>query len=71
VPKVRGGKHGPIAVVHTICHSKIHSLFSETELARVYNTIDALRQNEEIIKFVKWISKRRTDFKSKNRPPKD
>lgn len=71
MPKVRGGKHGPIAVVHTICHSKIHSLFSETELARVYNTIDALRQNEEIIKFVKWISKRRTDFKSKNRPPKD
>ena len=71
VPKLRGGKHGAIAVIHTICHSKIHSLFSETELARTYNTIEALRENEEIVKFVKWIGKRPPDFRSKNRSPKD
>ncbi len=70
IPKLRGGKHGPIAVLHTICHSKIHSLFSETELARVYPTIEALRGNEEIQKFVRWLSKRPPDFRSKNRSPK-
>jgi len=58
-------------VLHTICHSKVHSLFSEAELARVYNTIEALRENEEIMRFVKWISKRPPEFRSKNRSPRD
>lgn len=71
IPKLKGGKHEPIAVLHTICHSKVHSLFSEAELARVYNTIEALRENEEIMRFVKWISKRPPEFRSKNRSPRD
>jgi len=71
VPKLRGGKHGPIAVLHTICHSKIHSLFSETELARVYHTIEALRGHDEVMRFVKWVSKRPPEFRSKNRAPND
>lgn len=71
VPKLRGGKHGPIAVLHTICHSKIHSRFSETELARVYNTIEALRGDEEIARFVNWVSKRPPEFRSKNRAPRN
>ncbi|MDA7922018.1 hypothetical protein N9B73_09705 [Verrucomicrobiales bacterium] len=58
-------------MIHTICHSKIHSLFTETELARTYSTIEALRENAEMVKLVKWISKRPPDFKSKNRAPKD
>jgi hypothetical protein len=58
-------------VLRTICHSKVHSLFSEAELARVYNTIEALRENEEIMRFVKWISKRPPEFRSKNRSPRD
>lgn len=70
-PKLRGGKHGPIAVLHTICHSKIHSLFSETELARSYNTIESLRENEEIIRFVRWVSKRPPEFRSRNRAPNE
>ena len=71
IPKLKGGKHGPIAVLHTICHSKIHSLFSEAELARVYPTIEALRQNEEVIKFVRWVRKRPPEFRSKNRSPRE
>ncbi len=71
IPKLRGGKHGPIAVLHTICHSKIHSVLSETELARVYNTVEKLRQHEEISRFVKWVRKRPPEFKSRNRAPKD
>ena len=71
VPKLKGGKHGPIAVLHTICHSKIHSLFSEAELARTYSTIEALRGHREVKKFVKWVSKRPPEYRSKNRPPKE
>ena len=71
IPKLKGGKHGPIAVIHTICHSKIHSVFSEVELARSYSTIEALREHEEMKKFIRWIKKRPPEFRSKNRSPKD
>lgn len=66
-PKLRGGKNGPIAILHKICHGKIHSLFSETELARRYNTIELLLKHEEIQKFVRWIQKRPIDYTSSNR----
>ncbi|MEM1297471.1 MAG: HNH endonuclease [Verrucomicrobiota bacterium] len=69
-PKLKGGKHGPIAILHTICHGKIHSLLTEAELARTYNTIEALLQHEEIQKFVKWVKKRPIDFRDGNRKAK-
>ncbi len=52
-PKVRGGKNGPVVILHKICHGKIHSLFSETDLARRYATIERLREHAEIRKFVR------------------
>jgi hypothetical protein len=70
VPKLKGGKHGPVAVLHAICHSKIHSVFTEAELARSYHTIEALRKHEKIARFVKWVSKRPPEFRSRNRAPK-
>ena len=69
-PKLKGGKHGPIAILHTICHTKIHSLFTEAELARSYNSIEALLQHEEIERFVKWVKKRPIEYRSSNRRPK-
>lgn len=61
-PKLKGGTHGPIAVIHEACHSKIHAVFTEAELARSYNTIHKLLTHEEIRKFVDWIRKRPIDF---------
>lgn len=71
VPKLRGGKHGPIAVLHPICHSKVHSVFSETELARTYDTVEKLLKHEEIARFVKWVKKRPPEYRSGNRPPRE
>ena len=71
IPKLKGGKHGPIAVLHVICHGKIHSVFSEAELARSYHTIEALLENEEISRFVKWVRKRPPEFRSKNAKAKN
>ena len=62
IPKLKGGTHGPIAILHRACHSKIHAVFTEAELARSYNTIEQLLTNEEIQKFVNWIRKRPIDF---------
>lgn len=62
VPVLKGGKHGEKVTLHEICHDKIHSVFTETELARHYNTIEKLLTHDEIIAFVKWVSKKPNDF---------
>ncbi len=67
VPKLKGGKHGPIAILHEICHGKIHSVFTEAELARSYCSVELLLEHEEIEKFVKWVRKRPPEYRSSNR----
>jgi hypothetical protein len=65
VPKLRGGKGGPTVLLHQICHNEIHATLSEAELARVYNTPEALRRHPRLDKFFKWVGKRPPEFHSK------
>lgn len=37
------------------CHNNIHAVYSEKELAREYNTLEALQAQAPIQKFTKWI----------------
>jgi len=41
------------------CHSAVHRIHTEMELATQYNTTDCLFGDEEILKFGKWASKQR------------
>ncbi|MEL6987025.1 MAG: HNH endonuclease [Bacteroidota bacterium] len=59
-PKSRGGKPETMIVMHKICHDKIHSVFSNKELERDYNSVEKLTSHPEIKKFIKWL---------KNKPP--
>lgn len=65
VPRLRGGKGGETALLHQICHNEIHATLSETELARSYNTIAALRAHPRLAKFIRWVSKRPPEFRSR------
>ncbi|MEX3017092.1 HNH endonuclease [Gymnodinialimonas hymeniacidonis] len=65
VPKLRGGKGGPTVLIHQICHNEIHATLSEAELARAFNTPEALRAHPRLSKFFKWVAKRSPDFHSK------
>ena len=65
IPKLRGGKGGPTVLLHQICHNEIHATLSEAELARIYNSVDALRAHPRLATFIKWISKRPPEFHSK------
>lgn len=60
VPKMYGGVDK--YVVHRICHSKIHSVFTERELAHEYNSFEALRSHPEIASFIKWVRKQDAEF---------
>ncbi|HYX32181.1 MAG TPA: hypothetical protein VE954_03645 [Oligoflexus sp.] len=64
VPKAYGGKRR--YAIHTVCHSKIHSLFMEHELAAVYNTFEGLREQSDIAKFIHWLSSKPPTFTSRH-----
>ena len=65
VPKTYKGT--VVIPIHTICHSKIHSIFTEKELRDYYHTPDRLREHEEIQKFIKWVRKQPNEYVGKNK----
>jgi len=67
IPKSKGGKKSETILIHNICHQKIHSVFTEKELQKDYYTVESLRKNEEIIKFIKWVSKKDISFYQSNK----
>ena len=48
--------------LHRICHRKIHSLFTERELAKRLHSIDALKAERDIRLFVDWVSSKPPAF---------
>jgi hypothetical protein len=66
LPLSKGGKNTPTIMLHKICHDKIHAVFTEVELKRYYDTIDKLKQHEEIAKFIKWLGNKEPEFYDKS-----
>ena len=65
IPKLKGGKGGPVVLLHHICHREIHATLTEAELAGDFSTLDALRGHPRLEKFVGWVRKRPPGFRSK------
>ena len=65
IPKLKGGKGGPVVLVHHICHKEIHARFTEAELARQFNTPEAIRADPRMERFLTWIAKRPPGFLSR------
>ncbi|EGF31135.1 hypothetical protein IMCC9480_320 [Oxalobacteraceae bacterium IMCC9480] len=53
--------------LHRICHRQIHALFTETELARQFSTVEQLKQQDEMSRFLKWVKTKPNDFFEKSR----
>ena len=65
IPRSEGGRH--TEYLHRICHRQIHALFTETELARRYATVDALLAHPEVARFVAWVRRKPPDFMERTR----
>lgn len=50
------------ALIHAICHRKIHATFSEAELRDHFHTFERLRAHEDIETFVRWVAKKAPEF---------
>lgn len=59
-PKSEGGT--ATAPLHPICHRAIHAAVGNAELARTYPTLDALREHEDVARFLAWIADKHPDF---------
>ncbi len=53
-------------LVHRVCHQKIHSLFTEKELASTYHTWEALRAHPDMQVFMRWVAKKPIEFYDRN-----
>lgn len=60
VPKTFKGRE--TITIHRICHTKLHSTFSENDMYQYYHTIERIVEHPEIQKFVKWVSKKPPEF---------
>lgn len=48
--------------VHPICHRALHNRFSNAELQRLGEDVNALRHDPEIARFLRWIALKPPDF---------
>ncbi|MCD2323131.1 HNH endonuclease [Sphingomonas sp. IC-56] len=65
VPKSEGGRK--TLPVHPICHRTIHATVTNADLARLYPTMEALREREDIQRFLRWIADKPPDFHAPTR----
>jgi 5-methylcytosine-specific restriction endonuclease McrA len=60
IPRSQGGRDKYL--IHKVCHQKIHQTIKPRELAKAFNTWQALREHPEIDKFIQWVQKRPPEF---------
>jgi 5-methylcytosine-specific restriction endonuclease McrA len=56
VPRSKGGKDTEWLCVD--CANQVHELFTNNELRDVYNTIEVLRQDQRVWRWIRWIRKK-------------
>jgi hypothetical protein len=56
--------------LHRICHRKLHSLFTEQELASSYADAASLRIEPRMARFISWVRKRPAEYRSRHRTPR-
>ena len=67
VPRKEGGSDW--SYMHRICHKKLHSLFTERELAREYASAEQLLAHPDIAAFVKWVRRQPLETVGRHRAP--
>lgn len=67
IPREEGGRHGPTVALCQPCHSTVHLLLTNRELAKKYSSVEALREAEELQKYLYWVRRSRIEHISNRR----
>ena len=60
-PKQKGGTADDRTPLCRPCHKQLHAVFSNTELAQQFASLQVLRESPQLQPFLKWIRKQRPD----------
>ena len=60
-PKQKGGKAEHRTPLCKPCHKQVHATFGNTDLARVYDNVESLREAPLLKPFLDWIRKQSPD----------
>ena len=71
LPKQKGGTHEHVAPLCRPCHGFIHATYDNYTLAVALNTLDALRRDPNVAKFVKFIRKQDVGAKFRTAPARN
>lgn len=61
----------PTIEICSACHRQIHSLFDNKQLAQELNTLDKLKSEPQMQKFLSWVKKQKPDKRIQVRGKKD
>lgn len=59
--KRKNEEPGPTIDICSACHRQIHSLFDNKHLAQELNTLEKLKTDSQMQKFVAWVKKQKPD----------
>lgn len=51
------------------CHAFIHKVLTEKQMEASWNTVEALREHQQISRFVEWIRTKPGGLRVRSRPP--
>src|SRR4051812_33587590 len=57
VPKQEGGRYGETVDLCSACHKTLHSFFTNRTLSKELRTVEALREDPEIARYLAWVRK--------------
>jgi hypothetical protein len=67
-PKSRGGTAA--AYLHRTCHRKLHSLFTDKELAADLANLEEVRRHPGMKKFISWVRRQPPERVVRHRKPR-
>ena len=67
IPKSEDGRYSEKVEICSPCHRQIHVLYDHKRLARELNTLDKLRSEPKMQKFLNWVRKQKPNKRIKVR----
>ena len=66
LPREEGGVRDDIVLICSQCHGMVHATYTNSTLAKLYPTIEQLRQAPELAKFLRWVRRQPPSRRKRN-----